>query len=138
MTVELASTVEPDWANYVQEVSHRAGIAVRQTLPHYQAHGLIHVQARSTLQAYLTLEPASQYIMPRKWLPVAEYFAPRMEEMLMHLNAYNKVTELVQGGMVRAQACALVKEEYGVKGNTVQFWVYNDQKPRLLCLPEVI
>ena len=129
--IEWTATVEKDWAQFVHKVAERAGIPSVIHGPY--SGNLYHVMARSTIQAYGILKPASEYIMPRKWQLLHNYYEfGRLEQAELHVVAYGEVMRLIAKGMVRAQACAKVKEQYGIKGNTVQFWVYNGQKPRLL------
>lgn len=134
--IELVATVESDWTDFVVNVAARANIAAYASEP--KTHKLIHVQARSTLQAWIELREVSEYIMPRKWQIVNDFYTPKLADMERHVEAYVELFELINTGMSKYAAGNCIKKKYDIKSNTVQRWAYDGQKPKLLNLPEVI
>jgi len=132
-SVEFVATVELDWAEIVKAVAERVGIATR-------IHGdksCWHVVARSTVAAYIMLIPVSRYIMPRKWARLDEYFEGRLPWYEHQLEVYSEAITSVAAGESRYAVSKRLAEKYVMSRNSIQRWLYNDEKPRLVDLLEV-
>ncbi len=135
-TVQIASSSEPEWLKLIaRTIDETTDLDVKIFGPYTHNNGF--VSATPTWRLYEILVPVRELIIPRKWKLLEDYFVPYLDKHRLRLEAYHEVRSRIRKGEVRSRACTVVAQEYGVPENTVQFWVYNNQKPRLWRKGEV-
>ncbi len=124
------ATTEENWANQIVKILQtHTDLKIIRHGPY--THGLMTITITPTWRAYEILKPAKELMMERKWRPLEEYFEPFLTQNRPRLQAYKEVTELIRQGEVPHQACKIIASKFTIPEHTIQFWVYNKQKPRM-------